>query len=97
MDAALYVSGSTCSLLLRLGSGTLPPCLQEVCTGRGSVAISKAAARGGWHTLQHQGHEEETDWIFFKILNIQEPKFPTVLKRGAVRVSTYQVCKWILL
>jgi len=52
------------------------------CTGRGSVSTSKGAARGA------QGLEEQTDWIFSKILKVQERKSPTVPKGEAVRVCT---------
>lgn len=81
----MEVSGSAGNSLLRLGSWRFPPCLQEVCTGKGSVSTSKGTARGGWQTLKYQGHEEETAWIFSESLKVQEPKTPTVVKRGAVK------------
>lgn len=30
------------------------------------LSTSKGATRRGWQTLKHQGHEEETDWIFLR-------------------------------
>lgn len=76
-------------------AGKFPPCLQKVCTGKGSVSSSKGAARGGWQTLKHQGHEEETN--LSESMKVQEPKTTTVVKGEAARVCAYQVGKWGLL
>lgn len=35
--------------------------------------------------MKYQRHEEETAWIFSESLKVQEPKTPTVVKRGAVK------------